>query len=55
MQSWALDKKEVLRVLSSDEKGTSNSKASARLHKYGKNEIKQVFKLSPFLLQRLFL
>jgi len=50
MQSWALDKKEVLKELGSDENGISNHEAAKRLEKYGENEIKQVAKLSPIAI-----
>jgi Ca2+-transporting ATPase len=47
MIEWhAADKKEVLAELKTSEKGISDSEASARLKKYGNNEIKQISKLS---------
>lgn len=46
----SLDKKEVLLHWSTSEQGLSNREAAARLKKYGKNELKQIVKISPFLI-----
>ncbi len=46
----ALDKKEVLQKLKTSENGLSEKEASARLKKYGKNEIKQTSKMRPFAI-----
>jgi Ca2+-transporting ATPase len=46
----SLNKKEVLAALKSSEEGLSGAEASQRLEKYGKNEIKQIRKISPFLI-----
>ena len=43
----ALDKKEVLAELQTSEQGLSEKEAFFRLKKYGKNELKQLKKLSP--------
>lgn len=43
-----LDKKEVLLHWSTSEQGLSNREAAARLKKYGRNELKQIVKISPF-------
>lgn len=51
MINWhSIDKKEVLQELKADENGLSNNEAKSRLIKYGKNEIKQIYKLNPFLI-----
>ena len=42
----ALDKKEVLKELDSNEKGISNKEAEIRLKKYGLNELKQTSRIS---------
>lgn len=51
MNSWhALDKKEVLAKLETKEQGLTSQEASKRLEKYGKNEIKQLKKISSFAI-----
>jgi Ca2+-transporting ATPase len=45
-----LNKKEVLSELNSTESGLSQKEASLRLAKYGKNELKQIDKINPFLI-----
>jgi len=51
MKFWhALDKKEVLRELASEENGISEQEASSRLKKYGKNEIREIRRLSAFMI-----
>ncbi|MCX8158771.1 MAG: HAD-IC family P-type ATPase [Candidatus Pacearchaeota archaeon] len=48
MTTWhAIDKKEVLEILKTSEKGLSEKEAEERLKKYGYNEIKQVLKINP--------
>jgi len=47
MSNWhALDKKEVLKILNSKEEGISEDESLKRLKEYGKNELKQISKLS---------
>ena len=46
----ALDKKEVLEKLKTSEDGLSEKEASARLKKYGKNEIRQIAKMRPIAI-----
>jgi Ca2+-transporting ATPase len=46
----SLDKKEVLKELNSHENGISQHEASLRLEKYGKNELKEISRLSPFII-----
>ncbi len=46
----SLDKKEVITRLKTSENGLSDNEASIRLKKYGKNEIRQISKLSPFFI-----
>ena len=46
----ALDKKEVLEKLKTSENGISEKEASSRLSQYGKNELKQINKISPFFI-----
>ena len=46
----AIDKKEVLKSLNSTEQGISSSEASLRLERYGKNELKQIAEISPFMI-----
>jgi Ca2+-transporting ATPase len=51
MSKWhALSEKEVLRELGTSEHGISEKEASARLEKYGKNEIREVEKISPLMI-----
>lgn len=44
---WALERKEVLEELKTREEGLSEHDARSRLKRYGKNEIKQIVKVSP--------
>jgi P-type Ca2+ transporter type 2C len=46
----ALEKKEVFEKLKTEEGGLSEKEADKRLKEYGKNEIKQIKKISPFLI-----
>ncbi len=46
----ALDKKEVLRRLKTDEDGLSEEEALLRLKEYGKNEIRQISRMRPFMI-----
>lgn len=45
-----LNKKEILIKLKTEEKGITNYEAKVRLEKYGRNELKQKSKISPFLI-----
>ena len=46
----SLDKKEVLAKLETSEEGLSDKEASLRLRKFGKNEIREIAKISPFAI-----
>lgn len=46
----ALEKKEVLEKLKTSENGLSEKEVSGRLVEYGKNELKQIKKINPFLI-----
>jgi len=46
----SLEKKEVLKKLETSEHGLSSHEASIRLKKYGKNELKQIAKVSPLFI-----
>ncbi len=46
----ALNKKEVLEKLKTDENGLTEREASSRLKEYGKNEIKQIHKITPIAI-----
>jgi len=51
MIDWhAVDKKEVLKELASDENGISEQESSLRLKKYGKNEIREIRRLSALMI-----
>jgi Ca2+-transporting ATPase len=51
MVYWhAIDKKEALENLKSHEEGLSRHEAFIRLEKYGKNELKETHKISPFMI-----
>jgi len=46
----ALEKKEVFEKLETNEQGLSEKEAEKRLLKYGKNELKQIHKIHPFMI-----
>ena len=46
----SIDKKEVLRAFKTTEEGLSAQEAAERLQEYGKNEIKQVTRISPIAI-----
>jgi Ca2+-transporting ATPase len=46
----SLDKKEALEKLKTGEDGLSEKEISGRLVQYGKNELKQIHKINPFLI-----
>jgi Ca2+-transporting ATPase len=51
MVEWhSLDKKEVLSQLNTHENGLSQQEVSLRLKHYGKNELKQIVKISPLMI-----
>ncbi|MEM2956543.1 MAG: HAD-IC family P-type ATPase [Candidatus Pacearchaeota archaeon] len=50
MEWHALDKEEVLKKLNSYERGISEHEASLRLKHYGKNELKEIVKISPIMI-----
>lgn len=47
---WALDKKEVFGELKTGEEGLSEHEAKLRLKHFGKNEIRQIGRISPVLI-----
>lgn len=50
MVNWhSLEKLEVIKELKSSERGLTSAEASLRLKKYGKNEIKEITSIKPFL------
>jgi P-type Ca2+ transporter type 2C len=46
----ALDRKEVFEKLKTQEEGLSEKEADKRLKEYGKNELKQIHRIHPFLI-----
>ncbi len=44
---WSLKQEDILKKLNTEKKGLTEKEASLRLNKYGKNEIKEVYKISP--------
>jgi P-type Ca2+ transporter type 2C len=46
----SLDKKEVLERLKTSEDGLSDDEALKRLKQYGKNELKQIHRINPFMI-----
>ena len=51
MVEWhAIDKKEVLSQLNTNENGLSSYDSSSRLKHYGKNELRQISKISPVMI-----